>query len=139
MPSRLISDLCEELQPLAVQLITRCNGDQTFKVAKAEAFISCTYRSNEEQDALYAQGRTAPGKIVTKAKAGQSAHNCTEANRPAARAFDIALRYRDSPNLIWDAASPLWRRAVAIGQELGLESGASWGDMPHFQLKNWRS
>jgi len=32
-------------------------------------------RTWAEQDALYAQGRTAPGKIVTNAKAGQSYHN----------------------------------------------------------------
>lgn len=31
-------------------------------------------RSFEDQDRLYAQGRTAPGQIVTNAKAGQSPH-----------------------------------------------------------------
>jgi len=33
------------------------------------------YRSNAEQDALYAKGRTAPGKVVTWARGGQSRHN----------------------------------------------------------------
>ena len=32
-------------------------------------------RTFAEQDALYAQGRTKPGKIVTNAKGGQSIHN----------------------------------------------------------------
>lgn len=32
-------------------------------------------RTIAEQDALYAQGRTKPGKIVTKAKGGSSFHN----------------------------------------------------------------
>ena len=32
------------------------------------------YRSPEQQQALYNQGRTSPGKIVTNAKSGQSAH-----------------------------------------------------------------
>src|SRR4051812_45095106 len=32
-------------------------------------------RTWKEQDALYEQGRTKPGKIVTKAKGGQSYHN----------------------------------------------------------------
>jgi hypothetical protein len=32
-------------------------------------------RSFAEQDALYAQGRTKPGKIVTKARGGFSNHN----------------------------------------------------------------
>ncbi len=35
---------------------------------------TCGYRSPEEQAELYALGRTKPGKIVTKAKPGQSAH-----------------------------------------------------------------
>lgn len=34
-----------------------------------------TLRTNERQAQLYAQGRTAPGKIVTNAKPGQSKHN----------------------------------------------------------------
>src|SRR5258708_12842627 len=32
-------------------------------------------RTKAEQDALYAQGRTTPGKVVTNAKGGQSMHN----------------------------------------------------------------
>src|SRR5579859_3440231 len=32
-------------------------------------------RTYEQQDALYAQGRSKPGQIVTKAKGGQSNHN----------------------------------------------------------------
>lgn len=33
------------------------------------------FRSIAEQDTLYAQGRTTPGKIVTNARGGQSFHN----------------------------------------------------------------
>src|SRR5699024_12147382 len=33
------------------------------------------YRSHAEQNALYAQGRTKPGNIVTNARRGQSLHN----------------------------------------------------------------
>jgi hypothetical protein len=32
-------------------------------------------RTNAEQDALYAQGRTVPGPIATKSRGGQSNHN----------------------------------------------------------------
>ena len=139
MPSRQISDLCERLQPIAVQFLALCNGDATFRAAGVEAFISCTYRSNEEQDRVYAQGRTEPGKTVTNAKGGQSPHNCTQDGLPASRAFDIALRYVGSNNLLWDAHSPVWRRAVAIGEGLGLESGSRWSDWPHFQIRNWKA
>ena len=34
-----------------------------------------TLRTFAEQDKLFAQGRTAPGKIVTRARGGQSYHN----------------------------------------------------------------
>lgn len=34
-----------------------------------------TLRTNKEQDEIYSQGRTKPGKIVTYAKGGQSYHN----------------------------------------------------------------
>jgi peptidoglycan L-alanyl-D-glutamate endopeptidase CwlK len=37
--------------------------------------ITSTYRDNESQAALYAQGRTSEGHIVTKAKPGHSFHN----------------------------------------------------------------
>lgn len=44
---------------------------------KEDIFVQITsgYRSFAEQNKLYAQGRTAPGKIVTNAKGGQSNHN----------------------------------------------------------------
>ena len=40
-----------------------------------DLLVTSTYRDNASQDALYAQGRTKPGRIVTNAKAGQSWHN----------------------------------------------------------------
>lgn len=147
MPSRQITDLCEQLQPIAVQFLALCNGNELIKKAGFEVFISCTYRSKAEQDKVYAQGRTAPGKVVTQARGGQSPHNCTEGQKPAARAFDVAVRYMGSNNLLWDAQSPVWRRLVAIGDGLGLENGGRMlkkngkplGDWPHFQLKGWKS
>ena len=45
-----------------------------------------TGRSIEYQNELYAQGRTKPGKIVTKAKGGSSFHNYF-------LAFDFAILY----------------------------------------------
>ena len=45
------------------------------KARNIDLLVTSTYRDNESQDALYAQGRTAPGNIVTRAKAGQSWHN----------------------------------------------------------------
>ncbi len=40
-----------------------------------DVIITSTYRDADSQTALYNQGRTTPGNIVTNAKAGQSFHN----------------------------------------------------------------
>ena len=40
-----------------------------------DVLVTSTYRDAASQNALYAQGRTKPGKIVTNAKAGDSWHN----------------------------------------------------------------
>ena len=84
-------------------------------------------RTYEEQDALYAKGRTNPGPRVTNARAGYSWHNF-------GIAWDIGL-FRGREYL---EDSPLYRECGAIGCSLGLEWGGDWKsfpDEPHFQLK----
>mgnify|MGYP000932784465 CR=1 FL=1 len=55
--------LCHpRLQALTAQLVDKCVG------AGLPIKIGESFRSVAEQDALYAKGRTKPGKIVTKAK-----------------------------------------------------------------------
>lgn len=92
--------------------------------------VTQTLRTIAEQDAYYAQGRTAPGKIVTQARGGQSAHNF-------GAAFDICFRGADPyPN---DDA--LWNRVGAIGEETGLAWGGRWvhgTDRPHFENPHWK-
>lgn len=86
-------------------------------------------RSMAEQDALFAQGRTAPGRIVTKARAGHSYHNF-------GLAFDV-LVLDAMGKADWDTANPGWRLAGQVGKSLGLEWGGDWNDfpdLPHFQL-----
>ena len=129
MPSRKIEDLHPDLQPLCKQFIEMC-----FQ-AGVDVFLTTTFRSKLEQDALYAQGRSKPGKIVTNARGGQSHHNRSMENgTPASLAFDIALRGANGLN--WDTRTPQWKKAVQIGRSLGLECGADWKmkDYPHFQL-----
>ena len=84
-------------------------------------------RTYAEQDALYAQGRTTAGAIVTNARGGYSNHNF-------GIAFDIGVfsgnRYLPE--------SPLYKAVGALGMELGLEWGGNWTsivDQPHFQLR----
>ncbi len=92
-------------------------------------------RSYKYQDELYAQGRTKPGKIVTKAKGGESWHNfgC---------AFDFGLLH-EGRFVSWDMREDLnhdgisdWLECVDIAKELGFEWGGDWEepDYPHFQM-----
>ncbi|WP_082131139.1 LysM peptidoglycan-binding domain-containing protein [Geobacillus sp. T6] len=84
-------------------------------------------RTVEEQNELYAQGRTKPGKIVTNAKGGYSYHNY-------GLAFDFAV-LNDDGSVNWKVDEQ-WKRVGAIGKSLGLEWGGDWDsfkDYPHFQ------
>lgn len=85
-------------------------------------------RTWDEQAALYAQGRTAPGKVVTNAGPGTSWHNF-------GLAVDVAPFDSSIPD--WNVNHPAWQRIVAIGKSVGLVSGSEWRtfpDWPHFQL-----
>ena len=80
--------------------------------AGIDLLVTSTYRDNESQNALYAQGRTAPGKIVTNAKAGQSFHNfgC---------AVDVVPIVAGKPR--WDVKDEVWQKIGALGKAQGLE------------------
>lgn len=84
-------------------------------------------RTIAEQDALYAQGRTKPGKIVTNAKGGTSWHNYGVA-------IDIAFVNADG-SINFNVSDEIG----VLGEAMGFEWGhrwARWGidDRPHFQL-----
>jgi len=84
-------------------------------------------RTYAEQNALYAQGRTKSGRIVTNARGGYSNHNF-------GIAFDIGVF--DGAKYIPE--SPRYKAIGAIGADLGLEWGGNWKtiqDEPHFQLR----
>lgn len=104
--------------------------------AHIDVLTTCTYRSNEEQDALYAQGRSKPGRIITNCKGGQSAHNFKIGVTPAAKAFDIVPLINGKPE--WDAANPVWQKLGDIGGSVGLDWAGHWTHMreyPHFELR----
>lgn len=94
-----------------------------------------TFRSFKEQDDLYAQGRTAPGPIVTKAKGGQSWHNY-------GLAIDVVLvidgkevSYDINKDFDGDGMSD-WQEIVYVFKMHGWEWGGEWKtfkDYPHFQ------
>ena len=85
------------------------------------------FRSFAEQDALYAQGRTKPGQIVTNAKGGYSLHNYGCA---------VDLVFIDNGRPSWDEKYP-WHILGQIGKKHGFEWGGDWPsfpDRPHLQI-----
>jgi len=92
-----------------------------------DLLVTSTYRDNESQNALYAQGRTAPGSIVTNAKGGQSFHNfqC---------AVDVVPLVNGKPD--WDGSHPIWAKLGELGKQAGLEWAGEWKtfkELAHFQ------
>ena len=88
--------------------------------------IMSAYRDCEEQNGLYAQGRTKPGKIVTNAKCGQSDHNM-------AVAVDVVPVIDGKPT--WDVPEATWLQIGELGESVGLKWGGRWKsfkDRPHF-------
>lgn len=104
----------------------------TFKnfIEAAETRLNITlritdgYRSIAQQDELYAQGRTKPGKIVTNSKGGQSYHNY-------GLAVDLVPMVGNKPDYNYDYEKI---------KEIAAEYGIAWGgdfkrlvDKPHFE------
>lgn len=117
--SRDINELHPTLKRGAEEFIRRMN-ELGYPVG-----ISSTYRDNEAQDKLYAQGRTEPGNIVTNAKGGESIHNYR-------LAFDVFK------NISGEAYSDaqFFEDAGRIWKEMGGEWGGDWTsfqDRPHLQ------
>ena len=89
--------------------------------------ITCTRRTQAEQDALYAQGRTKPGPKVTWT---------LKSKHIDGKAFDIAIMVNGKPD--WNMnRMDLWKHAGSIGVSCGLTWGGNWEklkDYPHFQI-----
>lgn len=132
--SRDLADLAPYVAEAAREFLARCAADGLFLV------VTQTKRTPAEQQTLYDQGRTRPGKIVTNAKPGASPH-CPSGDGPAL-AFDVAFRVPETGEVTWDPQEGRsWAEVGAIGESLGLEWGGRWTgfpDRPHFQWPNWR-
>jgi peptidoglycan LD-endopeptidase CwlK len=132
MPSRDQKDLHPALQECWQELKRLAKQELNLDI-----LLTCTYRTNAEQTVLYNQGRTTKGKIVTNAKAGQSAHNVVPPQ--GAHAFDFAVRDRRG-NITWSDETK-YIAVAAIARRLGADAGAFWlnfRDNPHIQMPNWR-
>ena len=96
------------------------------KAKGIDLLVTSTYRDHESQTALYNQGRTTPGKVVTNAKAGQSWHN----HRCALDVVPLV-----NGKAIWND-NVVWMQIGEIGVACGLEWAGNWKtfkEFPHFQ------
>ena len=106
-------------------------------IGRAKVRITHGLRTFDEQNKLYAQGRTIKGLKVTNAKAGQSIQNY-------GFAVDIVL-ISDGKTASWDTKADWdgdkvadWNECVEVFKANGWDWGGDWKsfkDMPHFEKR----
>jgi len=108
--SRSLDDLLPVVRDMAEQLIAACTA------ADIDLLITSTYRDSEAQAALYAKGRTAPGSVVTNARAGESFHN-----------WRVALDFCpiEGGKCAWNDTAAL-ERVGELAEEIGFEWAGRW-------------
>src|SRR6476660_3761145 len=92
-------------------------------------------RTAEEQHALYEQGRTKPGKIVTNADGYAKKSNHQPHEDGLGHAVDCAF-VDEHGRPTWDDSKP-WAAYGACAKALGLAYGGDWAalkDRPHIEL-----
>ena len=119
--SRKIEDLHPYVAKMCRAFVAACKKDGI------DILITSTWRDNESQNALYAQGRTKPGKKVTNAKAGQSFHNYK-------LAFDFVPIVNGKAQ--WNDLAT-FKRAGAIGERLGLDWAGRWVSFKELAHLQW--
>lgn len=127
--SRSLDDLHPHVRMLAEQLLASATQ------IGIPLTVTFTTRSLATQAALYAQGRTAPGRIVTNARAGYSFHNYGLALDVVPTELLALPNWGDVPahQMRTDL---LWATVGQIGKELGLRWGGEFRairDRPHFE------
>lgn len=122
--TRSIDALVMPVKKMALDHLFKC------KQQGIDLLIYCTYRCPQDQDDLFAQGRSKPGVIVTNARAGDSLHQYRVA-------YDCVPMRNGKP--VWGRTGidgELWEQVGAIGESLGLEWAGRWRrfrEFPHFQ------
>lgn len=104
-------------------------------------FSECL-RTKAEQDALYAQGRTTPGSIITNAKG-----STYSSQHQWGIAIDFYLdmdvdKDGDKKDDAFNNSTGLFDRVGAIAKSVGLGWGGDWTsikDRPHLYLPDWGS
>ena len=122
--SRDITLLHPEVQAIIPKFLNECkNRGLIVKTTD-------TVRTKQEQDKLYAQGRTESGNIVTWVKYPYSNHNW-------GMAFDICRNDGKGP---YNDSDGWFKKVGQVGKSFGLEWGGDWKgtpDKPHFELTKY--
>ena len=123
-----INHLCPALQRIVPQFVQKC-ADVGITVR-----ILTTYRDAAEQNAAAASGKS-------RATAGQSPHNCTDAQGASySKAFDFGVIR--SGKYVSDGSDAAYAVCGGIGKGFGLEWGGDFKsifDPSHMQLSDWRN
>ena len=127
----------EHVLPALVLLIGTLTSQFEAEVPGATLKPYMGYRTHTEQADLYAQGRTKPGPIVTKAKPGESNHN-----HDPSRAVDAVIVCRGVKQ--WSVKADCDGDGVndylemgKLAERLGLVWGGRWKGFPdpvHLEL-----
>ena len=120
--SRSLNELVPVVRHKVEEFIALCDDEGI------DLLVTSTYRDNESQAALYAQGRTTKGGIVTNAKGGESNHNF-------GTALDVVPIVNGQAD--WKTTADTWNKIAKVGKSLGFEWGGDWKsfvDKPHFEM-----
>lgn len=133
MTALTVDNLHPEFKARAEAWLTKCTEAGLF------ILLTCTLRTFDEQERLYAIGRTVVGKnpipvirpmgrIVTNARGGQSAHQ-----------YGMALDFvpMDCGKPDWTGSGKLWDTAIELAQQQNMQSLRPM-ESAHLQLPNWR-
>ena len=130
--SRSLDDLNPAFRPFADKFLVALTA------AGIEFVVASTLRPLAEQEKLYAIGRTMPGKIVTRAKPGSSAHNYGLAMDVYPLIHGKLCTNTPDGDSLSDA---VWQQYGKIARECGLEWGGdfqSFPEGPHVQMAGWK-
>lgn len=122
-----IDSLEPDFKPLIQELLAKVQVATNRKWG-----ISDGRRTMAEQRNIYAQGRTKPGKVVSNAKPGQSAHNF---------GYAVDIWPLKGDDFDWGAADSLFKKMAAIAVEMGLTAGYNFKsihDAPHVESPKWK-
>lgn len=131
--------ILQDVHPQLLERASKLAG--AMQAAGFPIIITDGIRTQEKQQALYAQGRTLPGKIVTYADGinVRSNHQVHEDDQ-LGHALDCTFINPSTSKPFWPV-DPIWmHRWRAYGRlavALGLEWGGDWKrpDLPHIQLR----